>query len=380
MMNFEAIIDDDYYYVDKTPYIEKIERANKFFFYIRPRRFGKSLTISMLEHYYDINEADKFEHLYGKLYIGQHPTPERNKYLVIKLNFAVVNAELHNYKSGLDDHCRIAFNYFCDVYAQYLPAGIKEGMNELDGAAKQLNYLCNECKKTGAKIYLFIDEYDHFTNKILAEPDCLDTYRKETHGEGYLRTFFDTIKAGTDSTIARVFVTGVSPVTLDDLTSGFYIGSNYTLSAQFNEMTGFTEQEVRDMLTYYSTQFEYNHTIDELTAIMKPWYDNYCFASKKFGKVTMYNSNMVLYFVDNYVNNACEVPDSMIDDNIRTDYSKLRMLIRHDKEFAHDASIIQQNQEKNTRIFTLDGRYLGTDVSQLTKGVYLIGKKKVIIK
>ena len=145
-------------------------------------------------------------------------------------------------------------------------------------------------------------------------------------------------------------------------------------------MTGFTEQEVRDMLTYYSTQFEYNHTIDELTAIMKPWYDNYCFASKKFGKVTMYNSNMVLYFVDNYVNNACEVPDSMIDDNIRTDYSKLRMLIRHDKEFAHDASIIQQNQEKDTRIFTLDGRYLGTDVSQLTKGVYIIGKKKVIIK
>ena len=342
MMNFEAIIDDDCYYVDKTPYIEKIERANKFFFYIRPRRFGKSLTISMLEHYYDINEADKFEHLYGKLYIGQHPTPERNKYLVIKLNFAVVNAELHNYKSGLDDHCRIAFNYFCDVYAQYLPAGIKEGMNELDGAAKQLNYLCNECKKTNAKIYLFIDEYDHFTNKILAEPDCLDTYRKETHGEGYLRTFFDTIKAGTDSTIARVFVTGVSPVTLDDLTSGFNIGSNYTLSAQFNEMTGFTEQEVRDMLTYYSTQFEYNHTIDELIAIMKPWYDNYCFASKKFGKVTMYNSNMVLYFIDNYVNNDCEVPDSMIDDNIRTDYNKLRMLIRHDKEFAHDASIIQQ--------------------------------------
>ena len=342
MMNFEAIIDDDCYYVDKTPYIEKIERANKFFFYIRPRRFGKSLTISMLEHYYDINEADKFEHLYGKLYIGQHPTPERNKYLVIKLNFAVVNAELHNYKSGLDDHCRIAFNYFCDVYAQYLPAGIKEGMNELDGAAKQLNYLCNECKKTNAKIYLFIDEYDHFTNKILAEPDCLDTYRKETHGEGYLRTFFDTIKAGTDSTIARVFVTGVCPVTLDDLTSGFNIGSNYTLSAQFNEMTGFTEQEVRDMLTYYSTQFEYNHTIDELIAIMKPWYDNYCFASKKFGKVTMYNSNMVIYFIDNYVNNDCEVPDSMIDDNIRTDYNKLRMLIRHDKEFAHDASIIQQ--------------------------------------
>ncbi len=342
MMNFEAVIKDDCYYVDKTYFIEQIERANKFFFYIRPRRFGKSLTLSMLEHYYDINEAKNFEELYGNLYIGKNPTPERNKYLVIKLNFAVVNAELNNYKEGLDAHCGIVFNYFCDVYAQYLPEGIKEGMNRLDGAVKQLNYIYNECRKTGAKIYLFIDEYDHFTNKILDEPDCQDKYRLETHGEGYLRTFFDTIKAGTDSTIARVFVTGVSPVTLDDLTSGFNIGTNYTLSAQFNEMTGFTEDEVRAMLTYYSTQFAYNHTIDELINIMKPWYDNYCFSIRKYGKVAMYNSNMVLYFIDNYVHNDCEIPDNMIDDNIRTDYNKLRMLIRRDKEFAHDASIIQQ--------------------------------------
>ena len=256
MMNFKAVIEDDCYYVDKTPFVEKIERANKFFFYLRPRRFGKSLTLSMLEHYYDINRTDIFDKLFGHLYIGQHPTPEHNKYLVIKLNFAIVNAELKDYKKGLDDHCRIAFNFFCDVYAQYLPKGIKEGMNQLDGAVKQLNFLCRECEKTNAMVFLFIDEYDHFTNKILAEPNCLDKYRKETHGEGYLRTFFDTIKAGTDSTIARVFVTGVSPVTLDDLTSGFNIGTNYTLSAQFNELTGFTEKEVRDMLEYYSTQYE----------------------------------------------------------------------------------------------------------------------------
>ena len=186
MMNFKAVIEDDCYYVDKTPFVEKIERANKFFFYIRPRRFGKSLTLSMLEHYYDINRANIFDKLFGHLYIGQHPTPEHNKYLVIKLNFAIVNAELNDYKKGLDDHCRIAFNFFCDVYAQYLPKGIKEGMNQLDGAVKQLNYLCRECEKTNAKVFLFIDEYDHFTNKILAEPNCLDKYRKETHGEGYL--------------------------------------------------------------------------------------------------------------------------------------------------------------------------------------------------
>ena len=342
MMNFKAVIEDDCYYVDKTPFVEKIERANKFFFYIRPRRFGKSLTLSMLEHYYDINRADIFDKLFGHLYIGQHPTPEHNKYLVIKLNFAIVNAELKDYKKGLDDHCRIAFNFFCDVYAQYLPKGIKEGMNQLDGAVKQLNFLCRECEKTNAKVFLFIDEYDHFTNKILAEPGCLDDYRSETHGTGYLRNFFDTIKAGTYSSIERVFVTGVSPVTMDDLTSGFNIGTNYTLSPRFNEMTGFTEQEVRDMLTYYTDFCNlHDYTIDELIEIMKPWYDNYCFAKAAYGETTMYNSNMVLYFVDNYVRNRGRIPDNMVEENIRVDYNKLRMLIRRDKEFAHDASVIQ---------------------------------------
>ena len=342
MMNFVNVRERNCYYVDKTRFIEKIEDSNMFFFFIRPRRFGKSLTMSMLQHYYDVNDADKFDMLYKGLYIGDHPTPEHNKYLVIYLNFAVVNAELNNYRKGLDAHCNNAFNYFCDVYAQYLPDGIKEEMNRKDGAVDQLDFLCTECKKAGQKIYLFIDEYDHFTNKILAEPGCLDDYRSETHGTGYLRNFFDTIKAGTYSSIERVFVTGVSPVTMDDLTSGFNIGTNYTLNYEFNEMTGFTEQEVRDMLTYYTDFCNlHDYTIDELIEIMKPWYDNYCFAPEAYGETTMYNSNMVLYFVDNYVRRKGKIPYNMVEDNIRVDYNKLRMLIRRDKEFAHDASVIQ---------------------------------------
>ena len=342
MMNFVAVRRDDCYYVDKTRYIEEIERANKFFFFIRPRRFGKSLTLSMLQHYYDVNDADKFDMLFKGLYIGENPTPEHNSYLVIQLNFAVVNAELNNYRKSLDAHCNTAFNYFCDVYAQYLPSGMKEELNRKNGAVDQLDYICTECRKANQKIYLFIDEYDHFTNKILSEPNCLDEYRSETHGTGYLRNFFDTIKAGTYSSIERVFVTGVSPVTMDDLTSGFNIGTNYTLNPRFNEMTGFTEQEVRDMLTYYTDFYGYhNYSIDELIEIMKPWYDNYCFAKEKFGKVAMYNSNMVLYFIDNYIGNEGVVPDNMVEDNIRVDYNKLRMLIRRDKEFSHDASVIQ---------------------------------------
>ena len=341
MMNFVAVREDDCYYVDKTRFIPVIEQANKFFFYIRPRRFGKSLALSMLRHYYDVLQKDNFEALYGDLYVGQHPTPERNSYLILYLNFAIVNAELHNYRQALDAHCNTEFNYFCDVYADYLPADLKEEMNRKNGAVEQLDFLYKECRKTNQKIYLFIDEYDHFTNKILSEPGCLDDYMKETHSTGYLRTFFDTIKGGTDSSIKRCFVTGVSPVTMDDLTSGFNIGTNYSTSPEFNELTGFSEEDVREMLDYYRTTCEFHHSTDELIAKMKPWYDNYCFAKQSYGKTTMYNSNMVLYFVDNYIRNGGQLPDNMIEENIRVDYNKLRMLIRKDKEFAHDASVIQ---------------------------------------
>ena len=341
MMNFVDVREDNCYYVDKTRFIQKVEDANKFFFFIRPRRFGKSLTISMLHHYYDINAAEKFERLYGDLYIGKHPTPNHNKFLIIYLNFAVINAELGNYRNALDSTCNTEFNYFCDVYAQYLPAGIKEEMNRKNGCVEQLDFLYREARKTGARIYLFIDEYDHFTNSILSDAARLEEYKSETHGTGYLRTFFDTIKSGTYSSIERVFVTGVSPVTLDDLTSGFNIGTNYSLSYGFNEMVGFTEKEVREMLAYYSQQYDFRHSVDELIEIMKPYYDNYCFSEEAYGETTMYNSNMVLSFLYKYIDNRCRIPSRMLDENIRVDYNKLRMLIRKDKEFANDASTIQ---------------------------------------
>lgn len=341
MMNFEDIRLDNYYYVDKTSFIPLIEQSDRFFFFIRPRRFGKRLTLNMLQHYYDVRTKDKFDSLFGDLYIGKHPTKDRNSYLVIKLNFSGITGELHNYRKSLDEHCRIVFDYFCDVYADYLPEGIKEKMAEKDGAVSQFEYLFTECARVNQKIYLFIDEYDHFTNTILSDVDSLNRYTDETHKEGYLRAFFNKIKSGTDSSIKRCFITGVSPVTMDDLTSGFNIGTNYSLSPRFNEMMGFTEDEVRKMLTYYSTTSHFSHTVDELIELMKPWYDNYCFAQESYGRTTMYNSNMVLYFVKNYIEYNGETPKDMIEDNIRIDYEKSRMLIRKDKEFAHDASIIQ---------------------------------------
>ena len=357
MQNFEDVIKEDCYYVDKTPFIEQIEESNKYFFFIRPRRFGKTLTLSMLENYYDINKKDKFEEIFGKLYIGQNPTPEHNTYLIIHLNFAEVAAGLDDYKDGLDNHCSLVFNFFCDIYAHILPADTKEGMEKLTDAVSQLRFLCQKCQEVGKKIYLFIDEYDYFTNMILAHEEHLVRYRNQTHGEGYLRQFFNTIKGTAGNSLGRVFVTGVTPVTMDNLTSGFNIGTNYSLSPKFNEMTGFTEEEVREMLDYYRSVLPFNHITDELIKVMKPWYDNYCFAVKSYGKTTMYNSMMVLNFVDNYIRSNYQIPKKMVETNIRIDYDKMRMLIRHDKEFAHDASIIQQLVTQGFVIGTLNENF-----------------------
>ena len=357
MQNFEDVIKEDCYYVDKTPFIEQIEESNKYFFFIRPRRFGKTLTLSMLENYYDINKKDKFEEIFGKLYIGQNPTPEHNTYLIIHLNFAEVAAGLDDYKDGLDNHCRLVFNFFCDIYAHILPADTKEGLQQEPDAVSKLRFLCQKCQEVGKKIYLFIDEYDNFTNMILAHEEHLVRYRNQTHGEGYLRQFFNTIKGAAGNTLGRVFVTGVSPVTMDDLTSGFNIGTNYSLSPDFNEMTGFTEEEVREMLDYYRSVLPFNHTTDELIKVMKPWYDNYCFAEDRYGETTMYNSVMVLNFVDNYIRSEYQIPKKMVETNIRIDYDKMRMLIRHDKEFAHDASIIQQLVTQGFVIGTLNENF-----------------------
>lgn len=357
MQNFEDVIKEDCYYVDKTPFIEQIEESNKYFFFIRPRRFGKTLTLSMLENYYDINKKDKFEEIFGKLYIGQNPTPEHNTYLIIHLNFAEVAAGLDDYKNGLDNHCSLVFNFFCDIYAHILPTDTKEGLQQEPDAISKLWFLCQKCQEVGKKIYLFIDEYDDFTNMILAHEEHLVRYRNQTHGEGYLRQFFNTIKGAAGNSLGRLFVTGVTPVTMDNLTSGFNIGTNYSLSPDFNEMTGFTEEEVREMLDYYGSVLPFNHTTDELIKVMKPWYDNYCFAEDRYGETTMYNSVMVLNFVDNYIRSNYQVPKKMVETNIRIDYDKLRMLIRHDKEFAHDASIIQQLVTQGFVIGTLNENF-----------------------
>ena len=253
----------------------EIEAANKYFFFIRPRRFGKSLLMNMLRQYYDVRKADRFQRLFGDLWIGQHPTAEHNTYLVLHLNFAMFSGDLDGYKARMDGYCRIQFQGFVDDYTDRLPADAMEKLMAEEGAANQLAALIKLCTKTDQQMYLFIDEYDHFTNAILSDAARERDYKAETHGTGAFRAFFDTIKGGTDTALKRLFVTGVSPVTMDDLTSGFNIGTNYTAHPKFNAMVGFTEQEVREMLDYYRQHYTFRHTTDELIEAIRPWYDNY---------------------------------------------------------------------------------------------------------
>ena len=339
--NWEDVRLENCYYVDKTRFIPEIEAANDYFFFIRPRRFGKTLLLNMLQHYYDVKKAGLFDRLFGSLWIGQHPTPMHNRYLVLSLNFAAFSGGLGDYQARMDDYCRIQYRGFVYDYADLLPANAMDELMAASGAANQLAALVRLCHQAGQSIYLFIDEYDHFTNAILADPTSEGHYKGETHGVGAYRAFFDAIKTGATMAIKRLFVTGVSPVTMDDLTSGFNIGTNYTTQPEFNAMVGFTEDEVRQMLDYYRQFYTFQHSTDELIAAMKPWYDNYCFAKACIGDSPMFNSDMVLYFVYFYTKDKGRFPDNMLDANIRTDYNKLRMLIRKDRGFEHNASIIQ---------------------------------------
>ena len=341
LTDFERIRTANYYYVDKTRYIAEVERNASFFFLIRPRRFGKSLFLNVLRWYYDVNRKDSFEELFGDLYIGSHPTPEQGQYLVLDFNFAGVNPDPDELIRSFNDHCAARFREFAYYYERFFNPGFREKMESLPNADEKLTYTISEAKRLNLSIYLFIDEYDNFTNAILANMGEKH-YKALTHGTGFFRYFFNKLKEGAtgDGPIKRMFITGVSPVTMDDVTSGFNIGANMTTDYRFNEIIGFSEGEVREMLAYYKSETGFEDSVDDLINLMKPWYDNYRFSTKSLDE-PMYNSDMVLYFISNYLP-LRSAPDKMIDNNIRTDYNKLRHLVQIDKRFGANASVIQQ--------------------------------------
>ena len=350
--NFVEVAEQNMYYVDKTMYLPLLEKQPRNLFFIRPRRFGKSIFLSMLRAYYDIAQKEKFQKRFGNLWIGSRPTPLQGKFQVVYLDFSRASGGSGSLEENFNNYCGMVMDLFGKVYEPYYFPGFAQKMEEQPDFVSKLNYLNLHAAESGMRLYLIIDEYDNFTNIVLNEQGK-DIYHALTHASGFYREIFKKFKG----MFERIFMTGVSPVTLDDLTSGFNIGTNYSLSPDFNEMTGFTEEEVRKMLDYYGSVLPFNHTTDELIKVMKPWYDNYCFAEDRYGETTMYNSVMVLNFVDNYIRSEYQIPKKMVETNIRIDYDKLRMLIRHDKEFAHDASIIQQLVTQGFVIGTLNENF-----------------------
>ena len=328
--NFEAMIQDNGYYVDKSNFIEKIEQLGaKYLLFLRPRRFGKSLFISMLEYYYDISRADQFEELFGHLYIGKNPTPLRNTFPILKFNFSGVAS--HGTVEDIENSFNLRiFNDLEFFYVKYpeITGGIEVFQKEFNGiinAGDLLGKCINKMAEKKVRYYLLIDEYDNFANNILAEHGK-DKYQRLTHGDGFLRNFFTVIKAGTDTrTVERMFAAGVSPLVMSDVTSGFNIGENISQDAIFADMVGFTAEEVETMTDYYiSEKVIPSADRERVLETMKNNYNNYCFSEET--SVRMYNSNSVLYLMHQYTKSH-KMPMDVVDTNMRTDYQKLRFLV-----------------------------------------------------
>jgi len=339
LTDFIRIRKQKYYYVDKTRFIQNIENSPSFLFLIRPRRFGKSLWLSVLQAYYDLTYKDRFEEIFKGTSIYDNQTEERNSYFILRFNFSEVCPDINRVEESFNKTIKLNILKFLDTYSEAFLKVNQKFINEIENsynASDTLNSLINTVKDHG-KIYILIDEYDNFTNTILSTQGK-ERYTAITHGEGFFRHFFNVLKAGTtgsDAPISKLFITGVSPVTMDDVTSGFNIGSNITTEAPFNEMVGFSEDEVRDMLNYYINEGAIKDNSDHLITFMKGWYDNYLFSQKC--SVRMYNSDMTLYFIEKYILRG-EIPQDMLDHNVKIDYGKLRYLILTDIEGSRRAN------------------------------------------
>ena len=348
--DFRSVRESGLYYVDKSMYIEELERQSRTLIFIRPRRFGKSLFINMLRLYYDKNATGDFERLFGDLYIGQHPTPNRNRYQVLYMDFSQVGGNIENLDEEFNLYLSVCLDSFMHNYASDYPDYVLREYAQTKIASGKLMLITRAAKERQIPLYLIIDEYDNFTNVVLNEKGE-EVYHAITHADGFYRDLFKKFKGNFE----RIFLTGVSPVTLDDLTSGFNIGWNASTQPELDKMLGFSTKDVRDMFTYYKSvgMLPSDCDIEAMIEEMRPWYDNYCFAEECLGDGnTVFNCDMVLYYLRNYVNNH-RSPKNMLDPNTKTDYSKLKKLIQLDKLDGDRKGVLRKITEEGEIIADL---------------------------
>ncbi len=340
--DFATVIEQNLYYVDKTMFIPELEKQPRNLFFIRPRRFGKSIFLSMLYSYYDCTQSHKFQSLFGNLWIGQHPTPLQGKYQVLFLDFSQITGNIDKLETKFNSYLSINLDAFVRQYSEYYQAEMEEILAQEDFEEK-MELIFKAAKAHQYHLYLIIDEYDNFTNVILNERGE-KVYHAITHADGFYRDVFKKFKGNFE----RIFMMGVSPVTLDDVTSGFNIGWNISIKPEFDEMLGFSTTDVVEMFTYYKKHgsIPADSDIDAIVNDMKPWYDNYCFAKQALKKKTrMFNCDMVLYYLRNYMDAGCP-PEEMIDPNTRTDYGKMKKLLQFDKLDGERKGIIRKIAEE----------------------------------
>ena len=340
--DFAMVIEQNLYYVDKTMFIPELEKQPRNLFFIRPRRFGKSIFLSMLYSYYDCAQSHKFQSLFGNLWIGKHPTSLQGKYQVLFLDFSQITGNIDKLETKFNSYLSINLDAFVRQYSEYYQAEMEEILAQEDFEEK-MELIFKAAKAHQYHLYLIIDEYDNFTNVILNERGE-KVYHAITHADGFYRDVFKKFKGNFE----RIFMMGVSPVTLDDVTSGFNIGWNISIKPEFDEMLGFSTTDVVEMFTYYKEHgsIPADSDIDAIVNDMKPWYDNYCFAKQALKKKTrMFNCDMVLYYLRNYMDAGCP-PEEMIDPNTRTDYGKMKKLLQFDKLDGERKGIIRKIAEE----------------------------------
>lgn len=323
---FRSISDSNLYYVDKTMYLPKMEAVSDFLFFIRPRRFGKSLFLSMVADYYDCENYKDIDEEFQGTWIAEHPLETKGKFQVLSLDFSQVAGCADNLQDAFHVYLGIKIDAFLRKYGKYYSQKAIEAAHNAPTAGGKIAAFVGEAKEKGYQLYLIIDEYDNFTNVVLNEQGH-DVYHEMTHGSGFYRDVFKTFKPN----FTRILFMGVSPITLDDLTSGFNIATNISIDSWFNDLLGFSETDVRKMISYYQDAGMIKKTADEVIAEMKPWYDNYCFAEDSFGvEPSMYNSNMVIYYMSLLIRTG-RSPKDMRDPNSKTDYAKMKRLVRLDR-------------------------------------------------
>ena len=323
MADFRAMRLGGYLYVDKTRFLRDLE-GERYAFLLRPRRFGKTCLLSLLEHYYDRTRQDEFETLFAGTDIGQHPTAERGRHVVLRFNFSAFDDTLTTLRERFEGYCQTRLRGALEANADLFPAPVAQRVLSAPGVDGMFNELFMHAERERIPLYVLIDEYDNFANTVLAH-DGVDAYHAFTHGGGFLRSFFATLKAGTESAnLERLFITGVSPVTMDDVTSGFNIGSNLSFDKKYNELLGFTETEVRGLVKLYGERGVFKQDADAALATMREWYNGYRFALR--AEDVVYNTDMVLYYLKHSIPNDTG-PERLIDDNVRIDYQKLRHLL-----------------------------------------------------